>query len=172
MERSECVDLTKLNAYVKIEFHMLPTVDYVLAQLNGAKMMSKLDANSWYWQILYHISCQLTTFITPFGTFQFNHLPFGIISVILENQEWVICMLDGILVYWRNQSKHDKWLKVILKRIQAAGITLNLSKCEISKTSLKFLGHSLSIDGLRPDQDRVLGVYNFPTPNNIRVIGF
>lgn len=76
-----CVNQTKLNAYVKREFHMLPTVDDVLSQLDGAQIMSKLDANSGYWQIpLSHESRQLTTFITPFGRFQFNRLPFGITS--------------------------------------------------------------------------------------------
>ena len=38
-----CVDLTKLNRYVKRERHILPSVDHVLAQIGDAKFFSKLD---------------------------------------------------------------------------------------------------------------------------------
>ena len=40
-----CVDLTKLNQSVHCERHPLPAVDQVLAQLAGATVLSKLDAN-------------------------------------------------------------------------------------------------------------------------------
>ena len=46
-----CVDLTRLNESVKRERHPLPAVDQTLAQLAGAKVFTKLDANSGFWQI-------------------------------------------------------------------------------------------------------------------------
>lgn len=74
-----CVDLTKLNYYVKRERHILPSVDEVLAQVGDAKVFSKLDVNSGFWQIeLDPESAKLTTFITPYGRYMFNRLPFGI----------------------------------------------------------------------------------------------
>ena len=45
-----CVDLTKLNRSVCREQHILPSVEQTLAQLKGAKIFSKLDANSGFWQ--------------------------------------------------------------------------------------------------------------------------
>ena len=76
-----CVDLTRLNKNVQRERHIIPSVEHTLAQLGGAKVLSKLDANSGFWQIkLADKSLFLTTFITPFGRFQFNRLPFGITS--------------------------------------------------------------------------------------------
>ena len=61
-----CVDLTKLNESVRLERHPLPSVDRVLAQLSGATIFSKLDANSGFWQVpLSPDSALLTTFITP-----------------------------------------------------------------------------------------------------------
>ena len=41
-----CVDLKPLSHCVFREYHPLPKVDEVLAQLTGAVMFSKLDANS------------------------------------------------------------------------------------------------------------------------------
>ena len=46
-----CVDLTKLNNSILRELHPLPGVDHVLAQMVGAKVFSKLDANFGFWHI-------------------------------------------------------------------------------------------------------------------------
>ena len=63
-----CVDLKPLNESVLRERHPLPGVDETLTQLTGATVMSKLDANSGFWQLpLAKESCELTTFIMPFG---------------------------------------------------------------------------------------------------------
>ena len=130
-----CVDLTKLNECVHRERHILPSVELTLAQLGEAKVFSKLDANSGFWQVkLAAESSKLTTFITPFGRFRFNRLPFGITSApeyyqkkmssILAGTPGVVCMIDDILVYGRNQEEHDKRLEAVLERIQEAGGTL------------------------------------------------
>ena len=47
-----CVDLTRLNASVKRKLHPLPVIENVVAQFGGAKVFSKLDANSGFYQIL------------------------------------------------------------------------------------------------------------------------
>ena len=61
-----CVDLTKLNESVLREIHPLPSVDYTLAKFGGAKIFSKMDANSAFWQRkLSNESRLLTTLITP-----------------------------------------------------------------------------------------------------------
>ena len=46
-----CVDLTKLDASVRRERHVLPAVDQIVAQLSGAKVFTKLDANARFWKI-------------------------------------------------------------------------------------------------------------------------
>jgi len=104
-----CVDLTKLNESILKEYHPLPSVDHTLAQLAGATMFSKLDANSGFWQIgLSPESAKLTTFFTLFARFCSNRLPFGIsstpkhfekrISQVLEGTDGALCQMDDILV--------------------------------------------------------------------------
>ena len=46
-----CVDLKPLNLSVLREVHPLSKVDDTLAQLTGAKLFTKLDTNSGFWQI-------------------------------------------------------------------------------------------------------------------------
>ena len=46
-----CVDLQPLIENVLREIHPIPRVDDILVQLAGAKVFSKLDANSGFWLI-------------------------------------------------------------------------------------------------------------------------
>ena len=111
-----CVDLTKLNESIKRERHPLQAVDQTLAQFADAKVFTKLDANLGFWQIpLAPKSQHLTTFITPFGRYCFTGMPFGItsapeffqreMSTLLRGLEGVICQMDHILVYGKNQQR-------------------------------------------------------------------
>lgn len=60
-----CVDLAKLNLSVCRERYPLTAVEQVLAQLSGATVFTKLDANSGFWQMpLSPESAPLMTFIT------------------------------------------------------------------------------------------------------------
>jgi len=89
------LDLKPLNQNV---VHPMPKVDVKLAQLNGAKVFSKLDMNSGFWQVpLAKESRLLTTFITPYGQFCFNKLPFGIINAPEHFQHCMSEILDGLL---------------------------------------------------------------------------
>ena len=102
-----CVDLTPLNKAALREVHPMASVDENLAKIKGSQFFTKLDANSGFWQIPLHSESRLlTTFITPFGRFCFNRLPFGISSApeifqrqmsrILEDLDGVVCHMDDI----------------------------------------------------------------------------
>eukprot|EP00794_Sanderia_malayensis_P002352 gene2352-2708_t len=70
-----CLDLTRFNVAVKREFYQLESVDETLAKLRECKILTKLDANSGYWQMPLDEESQLkATFITPFGRFCPTHL--------------------------------------------------------------------------------------------------
>ena len=170
-----CVDLKALNESVLREVYPLPTVDETLAQLTGATVFSKLDANSGFWQIpLADSSRLLTTFITPFGRYCFNKLPFGISSApelfqkrmgqILEGLDGVLCQMDDVLVFGSNQQEHDFRLHAVLKAIKAAGVTLNSEKCSFSVDKLKFLSHVISRDGVSADPDKTKAILQMKPP--------
>ena len=92
-----CVDLTKLNKSVCREHHILSSVEQTLAQLQGAKVFTKLDVNSGFWQIkLSEKSAPHTTFIAPMVRFCFNRLPFGITSVPEFYQKRMSHILSGL----------------------------------------------------------------------------
>ena len=173
-----CVDLTKLNRSVCRERHILPSVEQTLAQLKGAKIFSKLDANSGFWQIkLSSQSALLTTFITPVGRFCFNRLPFGITSApefyqkkmshILSGLTGVVCMMDDVLVFGQTQQEHDLRLEAVLSKISKAGVTLNSDKCQFSTDTVKFLGHVIDGAGIHPDPDKLHAIQQMKAPSNV-----
>ena len=78
-----CVDLTKLNAGVERELYPLESIEETLGKLGEeCVFMSKVDANSGYWQVpLSEESQELTTFITPIGRFCCTRGPYGLSSM-------------------------------------------------------------------------------------------
>ena len=50
------------------------------------------------------------------------------------------------------------------------GIRLNLSKCELVKKEIKFLGHVVNEKGLRPDVKNVEAVMKMNPPKNVREV--
>ena len=173
-----CVDLKPLNESVMREIHPLPKVDITLAQLSGAKIFTKLDTNSGFWQVpLSKESRLLTTFITPYGRFCFNKLPFGITSApehfqrrmneILQGLPGVVCHVDDILVTGKNKEEHDSRLHTVLKKLEVAGVTLNKEKCKFSCTKIVFLGHVIDASGISPDPAKTEAIKQMRPPTNI-----
>ena len=110
-------------------------------------------------------SALLTTFISPFGRFCFNRLPFGITSApeyfqkgmseILSGLDGTVCMMDDVLVYGKCQEEHDHRLTAVLERLQQAKVTLNKDKCKFSVKSVRFLGHIIDNSGIHPDPQKL-----------------
>ena len=173
-----CVDLKHLNKSVKRSYFLLPTVDDTLSKLAGARYFSSLDAASGFWQIpLDPESAPLTTFLTPFGRFHFNRLPFGITSApevfqqrivsILGDIPNVVVYMDDILVFAPTQEIHDATLEAVQTALADAGVVLNLDKCTISTDSVKFLGHMVSAEGISPDPRKLEALATLQAPTDI-----
>ena len=111
---------------------------------------TKLDTNSGFWQVsLAKESRLLTTFITPYGRFCFNKLPFGITSApehfqhhmneILRDLLGVVCHVHDILVTGTGKKEHDSHLHAVLEKLEAADVTLSKEKCQFSCNKIVFL---------------------------------
>ncbi|UYV83430.1 K02A2.6-like [Cordylochernes scorpioides] len=171
------IDLTALKRFVKREHYPIPSVEYTLAQMGGAKLFSRLDANSGVWQIPLSVeSSSLTTFLTPLGRYRFKRVPFGISSApevfqrkmsnLLESQSGVNCHMDDIVI-WGATQEHDERLRCVLRKLQNSGLALNKEKCIFSVKEITFLGHLITERGVLPDPDKVQAIREFPSPSSI-----
>ena len=150
----------------------MASVDKNLTIVKNSKLFSKLDANSGFLQVPlaeeFHL---LTTFVTLFRRYCFNHLPFGICSArevsqrtmspVLAGLEGVICHMDDSFIHSPTQEVHDTRVRLLLNRLQNASITLN-NKCEFSKRRITFLGHVISDKGVEADPEKTKAVREFP----------
>ena len=70
---------------------------------------------------------------------------------VTEGLEGVMCHIDDLLVWGKDQAEHDNRLHAVLQRLERAGITLNVDKSKLSKTEVAILGHIITTAGIHPD---------------------
>ncbi|XP_048255270.1 uncharacterized protein K02A2.6-like [Haliotis rufescens] len=170
-----CLDPRNLNLAVQIEHYKLPTREEVMSQFAGAKVFSKLDASSGFWQMkLDHASSMLTAFNTPFGRYCYLRLPFGISSApevyhrtihqLFEHIRGVDTSMDDMIIFGKDTREHNERLKAVLQQCRDSGLKLNREKCEVGITELTFLGDRISVDGLKPDPNKVKAIMDLQKP--------
>lgn len=76
-----CVDLKNLNKVSLKDNYPLPKMDHISQRVVGSTRISLLDGVFGYNQILVHPDDQpKTSFTTPWGTFMYVKMPFGLIN--------------------------------------------------------------------------------------------
>ena len=65
--------------------------------------------------------------------------------------------MDDTLIHGPTQEVHDTQVRLVLNRIQNAGITLD-NKCEFLKHRITFLGHVISDKGSESDPEKTKAV--------------
>ena len=82
-----CIDYTSLNKACPKDHFPLSCIDQIVNSTSGCEILSFLDAYSGYHQIMMKESYQLTTsFITPYGSYCYVTMPFGLKNVGTTNQ--------------------------------------------------------------------------------------
>lgn len=174
-----CLDPQDLNKAIRREHFKLPTLEEIISNLSGAKYFSTLDAKHGFWQVALHDnSTDLCTFNTAFGRYTFLRMPYGIssaseifhkkLSEHFDDIEGVIQFIDDILIYGQTKEIHDQRLRSVLKRCQEINIKLNREKCKIGLSELKYLGHKITPNGIKPDESHVSAIKNMPMPLNVK----
>ena len=110
------------------------------------------------------------------GLYRYNRLCFGlssapaifqgIIEQILRPVKGVQPYLDDIALKGANLDDHLRILRLVFQTLRQAGVKLKREKCVFVQSSIKYLGHILSGDGLRPDPEKVEAVVKAPPPAN------
>ena len=150
-----------VNQAAKLDKYPLPWIDDIFASLEGGKIFSKLDLTHAYHQVpLDEASKKFTTINTRKGLYQYTRLPFGVSSApaifqrmmegLLQGIPNVSVYLDDILIAGKTEQDYLAILEKTLPRLQNAGIRLKRCKCAFMLSSIDYLGHRTSADGLQP----------------------
>ena len=162
-----CLDPRHLNKAIKREHFQLTTIKDITTRMANAKWFTKLDANRGYWQIpLDEESQLLTTFNTPFGWYCYQVTPFGITSAQEVFRKRMSQHFGDILVHAETEVKHDHCLKAVLERCEKINLTLNKEKCVFKVKEVTYIGHKLTQEGIKPDDEKVRAINDMPAPTN------
>ena len=151
-----------MNAVTQYDAYPLPRIDESLDALSGSVFFSTLDLISGYWQVpLTDDAQENAAFTTRSGLWKWKVLPFGLTSApatfqrlmekVLHGLHWktLLLYLDDIIVISPDFETHLHRLEEVFQRLQSAGLKLKPSKCELLKSSVHYLGHVVSADGVQ-----------------------
>jgi hypothetical protein len=123
-----------------------------------------------------------TSFCTHHVHFEFLVMSFGLTNApatfhALMNDVpqdfihmFVLVFFDDILIFSDSWSSHLQHVRVILQRLQDHGLAVKRSKCSFGTTSVQYLGHVISNQGVTMDIDKVEAVRAWPLPHTVRAV--
>lgn len=106
----------------------------------------------------------------------FTRLPFGVncspdyftqwYSELLRDVPGAEVHTDDVIIHGATVEEHDKTLRVVLSKLQEAGIMLNKDKCIFGASRVEFLGHEISEKGISILPKRLKAITEFPVPTD------
>ncbi|KAA0038027.1 Enzymatic polyprotein [Cucumis melo var. makuwa] len=168
------INYKPLNKVLKWIRYPIPNRQDLLKRITLAKVFSKFDMKSGFWQIQIHPSDRYkTTFNVPFGQFQWNVMPFGLKNapsefqkimndIFNQYQEFTIVYIDDVLVFSNTVDQHFKHLRVFLNVIKSNGLVVSQPKIKLFQTKIRFLGYEINQGIIKPIQRSLEFVDKFP----------
>jgi hypothetical protein len=118
------------------------------------------------------------TFTTPWGTFMYAKMPFGLmnagetfqramdIAFIGEKDKFVVIYLDDITMFSQSDKEHCDHLRKVFLKCRKFGLSLNPKKSLFAMKEGKLLGHIVSAEGVRIDSSRVEAIQTLSLPRS------
>ncbi|XP_052187706.1 uncharacterized protein LOC127798285 [Diospyros lotus] len=175
-----CTDYRQLNKVTIKNKYPLPRIEELFDQLQGARVFSKIDLRSGYYQMkIKQEDVPKTAFRSRYGHYEYLVMPFGLTNapaafMDLMNRtfkpyldKFVIVFIDDILIYSASESNHEKHLRIVLQTLKDHKLYAKFSKCEFWLTQVAFLGHIISAEGIAVDPAKIEAVQKWQAPKTV-----
>ena len=137
--------------------------------------MTTIDLTKGYWQVPLDEDARIkSAFVTPFGHFQFNTLPFGLknsgpafqrlVEKVLKGLQFATAYIDDIVIHSDSWENHMAHIKQVLKRLQDARLTAKPKKCKFGMSRTEYLGFVIGQGKVSPKQGKIQGIQSFVRP--------
>ena len=173
-------DLRAFNASLKRKVYPIPIIQDLLRKRTSYKYVTILDLSDQYYTfVIKEGSRHYLTTATPFGLFRYKRLPQGInigpdvAQEAMENlfrhlYRDVSCYIDDISIFSDSWEEHLERIREVCQILEEAGFKVNPNKCDWAKQEVKFLGHVLTPDGVKPQVRKVQGIISMRQPENLK----
>ncbi|CAI7773157.1 unnamed protein product [Closterium sp. NIES-53] len=176
-----CIDNHAMKKQTIRNKYPIPCIDYLLDQLRGATVFSKLDFRSGYWQIkMADNSVHKMAFRTRYGSYEYLVMPFGLCNAPTTFQvemnhilrplldKCMVVYLDDILIYSKNMKEHVEHLQKVFEILWKNKFYMKLSKSDFALKKVQFLGHMVSAEGVHMDPRKIEAVKKWKVPENVK----
>ncbi|XP_068213182.1 uncharacterized protein [Palaemon carinicauda] len=170
-----CTDYRKINNLTIKDSYPLPRIQDIIDQVSNSTYLTQIDLLKGYYQIkLTETAKEISSFITPFGLFSYNVMPFGlanapatfqrVMSLILQDLEKVFVYLDDIIIASDTWINHIQKIKEVFSRLKEHGLTINLAKSNFCKGQVSYLGHRVGSGKVLPHDANISAITSYPVP--------
>ena len=182
------MDFRKLNAVTVTDRYPMSNPGVLYRSMSGMVIFTTMDMVRGFWQIkMAKEDRDYTAFSVPgVGQFRWIRMPFGlknapatfnrIVTAAIAGVEKLtlhgllvsICVafVDDLAIASKDLASHLRHIELLLEALQVAKLVVNMKKCTWIQTSIKFLGHVISSDGLKLDPARIKRVEDWKVPTN------
>ncbi len=182
----KCVAYNGLNDRTERDSWPLPNIEELLERMAGHKWYTACDGFMGYYAVKIKESdiCK-TMFKTPFGTFAYTVMPFGLKNaphtyskVTYKAYKDLIgktleAYIDDTGTYSDTFEDHLADLRKTFEHTRKAGLKLKAAKCYFFYPEIEFVGHLVGEYGIKMMPGKVEKVQSWPVPKNVRdVKGF
>lgn len=178
-----CVDFRALNKMTVRDVYPMSNIEEQLNSLSGQVYFTSLDCSNGFHQIkVNEKSVPKTAFITPDGHFEYLKMPFGLVNAPAVFQralnlalgklrfERVLVYMDDLLLPSSSIEEGLELIETVIRVLDEANFKLNLKKCSFLMSSIQYLGHEISLDGISPGEVKTAAVINFKTPTSVHEV--
>ncbi len=174
-----CVDYRLLNSKTVKDSHPIPSISDNIGRLSRSRIFSCVDGSGAFHVISIKKDHRpKTSFSTPWGSFQYCKLPFGLcngpatysrlVTMVLNGVPGEVALpyLDDAVIHSKDLPGHFRNLTQVLERYRTAGLKLQPEKCHLFRPEVEYLGHLVGQEGVRPLPDYIKAVKEWPMPTN------
>ena len=173
-----CVNFRRLNAISIHDSFPLPRVEEALQAVQAAVWFSSFDLAQGYLQMAMEEEDILkTTFCTGSnGLYEFTCMPFGLtntgvsfcrlMKMCIRDQQYITLLfyLDDICIFAEMADQMLDRIELVFSHLKEFNLKIKPKKSHFFQTSVTFLGHILSADGILPNPEKVTKIKDWPTP--------
>ena len=156
-----CIDTKDLNEALEREPYYSRTIDELISMFAGAKVLTIVDMDKGYWQVVLHPeSRKYTCMAFDIGRYQFKRLPMGskvdsdifqrMLDSVYIGLPGVTGIADDMVIFGRNEEEHDRNLILFLETTRKNELVLNKRKLQFKKEEVSFFGHRWNSTGISP----------------------
>jgi hypothetical protein len=177
-----CVDYRDLNACTFKDHFPLLFISTIVNEIAGKKLYSFMDGYSGYNQVsIAPKDWHKTTFTSPWGTFIYVVMPFGLCNASVTFQKVMTYVFSELLCKsmavfiddfstQTSREEHLEMLKACFQRCREVGISLNLEKVYLAVVQGVLLGYVVFKKGKKLDPNKVEVIINLQPPTIVKQI--